>query len=256
MTANLLTDVAGVRVGIRARREARLRRHGGDLRRARRRLDRGPRRRAGLARHRTARAAHDGRAGGRASSFQAARPSASTRRAARWRISPRSGAATGSLRASCRSSQARACSTSPMAATRPGDGRRPIGSSAIGPPSRLTDAVRARDSRGGLRRDHLRPQGRPRLGERRDLAGLSSRRDRRRATPVGRTTRGASPYFWAAPLRARRRVRRPRAAGSPGADSLDRLALGLKNSEPANTNLAVVVTDAAADQGRRPNASP
>ncbi len=60
---------------------------------------------------------------------------------------------------------------------------------------------------------------------------------------VGRTTRGASPYFWAAPFE-RDGEFGGLGAGSPGADSLDSLAFGLKTSEPANTNLAVVVTDA------------
>ncbi len=77
---------------------------------------------------------------------------------------------------------------------------------------------------------------------------------------VGRATRGASPYFWAAPFERDGEFGRL-GAGPGGADALDLssmssargfgtperddpLALGLKNNEPANTNLAVVVTDA------------
>ena len=49
-----------------------------------------------------------------------------------------------------------------------------------------------------LRRHHLRSQGRPSLGERRELDGFRVGA-LVAVNAVGRATRGASPYFWAAP---------------------------------------------------------
>jgi D-aminopeptidase len=66
---------------------------------------------------------------------------------------------------------------------------------------------------------------------------------------VGRATRGASPYFWAAPFE-RDAEFGGRGVGPAGVDAGSRgtpeaLAMRLKNDVPANTDLAVVVTDAA-----------
>ena len=58
---------------------------------------------------------------------------------------------------------------------------------------------------------------------------------------VGRATRGASPYFWAAPYE---RAGEFGGLGSGPSEGDGPLAFGLKNDDPANTNLAVVVTDA------------
>lgn len=58
---------------------------------------------------------------------------------------------------------------------------------------------------------------------------------------VGRATRGASRYFWAAPYE---RDGEFGGLGSGPGDGDSHLAFGLKNDDPANTNLAVVVTDA------------
>jgi D-aminopeptidase len=58
---------------------------------------------------------------------------------------------------------------------------------------------------------------------------------------VGRATRGASPYFWAAPYE--RDGEFGGLGSGPGAGG-DHLVFGVKNDDPANTNLAVVVTDA------------
>jgi D-aminopeptidase len=60
---------------------------------------------------------------------------------------------------------------------------------------------------------------------------------------VGRATRGASPYFWASPFE-RGGEFGGLGAGPAGAEGFDHLAFGLKTTEPAATNLAVVVTDA------------
>jgi D-aminopeptidase len=76
---------------------------------------------------------------------------------------------------------------------------------------------------------------------------------------VGRTTRGEGPHFWAAPYEregefgglgfgsehtaARDMEIKTPAHGS--AAFTDALSLALKNDEPANTNLVIVVTDAA-----------
>ena len=58
---------------------------------------------------------------------------------------------------------------------------------------------------------------------------------------VGRATRGSSPHFWAAPFE-RDGEFGGLGSGPDGGDGA--LALGLKTIEPASTNLAVVVTDA------------
>ena len=63
---------------------------------------------------------------------------------------------------------------------------------------------------------------------------------------VGRTTRGASPYFWAAPYE---REGEFGGLGSGPGEGDGHLVFSLKNDDPANTNLAVVVTDARIDQG-------
>ncbi len=63
---------------------------------------------------------------------------------------------------------------------------------------------------------------------------------------VGRATRGASRYFWAAPYE---RDGEFGGLGSGPGDGDSHLAFGLKNDDPANTNLAVVVTDVSLDQG-------
>ena len=57
---------------------------------------------------------------------------------------------------------------------------------------------------------------------------------------AGRATRGAGPWFWAAPYE------RDGEFGGLGAGPGDQeLGVDIKNHDPANTNLAVVVTDAA-----------
>ncbi len=62
---------------------------------------------------------------------------------------------------------------------------------------------------------------------------------------VGRTTRGASPYFWAAPFEegAEFGGLGPGPHSPRGGDE-HYLALRFKNDDPANTSLAVVATDA------------
>ncbi len=76
---------------------------------------------------------------------------------------------------------------------------------------------------------------------------------------VGRATRGEGPHFWAAPYERDGefggRGFGPEDAGARGMDMKapahgpaalgDALSLALKNDEPANTNLVIVVTDAA-----------
>jgi len=59
---------------------------------------------------------------------------------------------------------------------------------------------------------------------------------------VGRATRGGSPFFWAAPYE---RGGEFGGLGFGPQDVEDALALRLKRDEPANTDLAVVATDAA-----------
>ena len=61
-----------------------------------------------------------------------------------------------------------------------------------------------------LRRDDLRSQGRARLGERGSPRGGFLVGALAAVNAAGRATRGAWPHFWAAALRARRRIRRPR----------------------------------------------
>ena len=76
---------------------------------------------------------------------------------------------------------------------------RPTGSWAVARRRGRAAKFRARHRRRRVRRDHLRPQGRPRLGERHDLEGFASARSSP-ATPSGGRRAGASPHFWAAPF--------------------------------------------------------
>ena len=106
--------------------------------------------------------------------------------------------------------------------------------------------VRARQRRRRLRRDDLRSQGRPRLGERDHLARLCRRRARRGQFGRARDARADAPFLGRA-LRARRRVRRSSAPAQPTSDAL---ALVLKRDELANTTLAIVATDAPLDKAQ------
>ena len=190
MTANLITDVAGVRVGS-ADDEARLRRDRRRVRRARGRLDRDSRRRAGGARHRAARAGHDGRAGRRLRPFGrlGLRPRRGGRRdgvAACGRGFPVRGRG-------CRLCRARSCSTSSTAATRPGADAALLGARLCAAEAAGAVCASGPSARALARR--LRPQGRPRLGERDDRAGLSRRRPRGRQRGRPRDARREPPFL-------------------------------------------------------------
>ena len=131
---NLITDVAGLRVGNAQDAALARRRHGRALRRAGRRLLRGARRRARHPRDRPAGARQIGarhrrdrplrRLGLRARRGER-RPGLAARAGHRLCRSARCG---------CRSCRRRSCSTSSTAATRTGAATRPIASSATRPP--------------------------------------------------------------------------------------------------------------------------
>ena len=245
MTANTHYRRRGREGRQRRRRKPRLRGYGGRVRRAGGRLDRGERRRARGSRHGAARAGDDGRRGSTPSFSPAAPLSGSMRPAARWRIWPRQGRGF------------------PARGTRV----------PIVPGASLFDLVNGGDKAWGRPPPYwemgysaaqaagpLFALGTAGAGFGADAFGLKgglgsasalTARGFRVGALAAATRAGASPaarsaHFRAAPLRARRRIRRPRPTGPPVLGPSD---AGLRGEGNGNTILVVVATDAALDQG-------
>ena len=125
----------------------------------------------------------------------------------------------GRNRAGAAGARRRSCSISSTAATRSGAATRPIASSALRRREAARRRLRARQRRRRARRHHGQFQGRHRLGiggDRRRLHRCGARRRQRGRQRGGRRR----PVVLGGPVRAGRRIRRPRlpgdgAAGAP-----------------------------------------
>ena len=197
---NLITDVAGVRVGHADDATPRLRRDRDRVRRARGRRRRRARRRAGHARDRPARRRTDGRARSTPSCCPAARPSGSTPPSGvqAWLREQGRGFAIGDTRMPI---------VAGAIAVRPAQRRR----QGLGPLSALSRSwlrgcgrrrarFHARQRRRRLRRDHGQPQGRARLGLGRNARGPHASARSSRSMPAAASPSATSKHFWAAPF--------------------------------------------------------
>ncbi len=177
MARNLITDVAGLKVGNADDAPRRLRRDRDRVRRAGGRRGGRPRRGSGHARHRSARRPPHGRthrrrgAVGRLrvrSRLAVRRPGLAARAGPRLRDRRHSHS---------RSCAARCCSTCSTAATRTGGAFRPIATSATRPRRPPVLTSRSGTTGAGFGATTIRLQGRPRLG----FGGDARRPHRRRA---------------------------------------------------------------------------